>query len=103
MVGSVRARAEAERSQHLAVPGHGGAALRRVRHRLGRSAVLNHQQPARGFWRAHQMGLHITLKELKAVRLKVETFLSQLRGRSRWSGALEHYLRTLLPRSQMQV
>lgn len=49
------------------------------------------------------MGLHITLKELKAVRLKVETFLSQLRGRRvlLWEDnmAVKHILTNLTTKS----
>ena len=40
----------------------------------------NGTTPARGFWRPHQLVHHITLLELKAVRLTVETFLDELRG-----------------------
>jgi ribonuclease HI len=49
--------------------------------RGGWGAVLNGKVPARGFWRAHQRGWHITRLELLAVRLGVETFLGELRGR----------------------
>ena len=70
---------------------------------IGWGGVLNHQQPARGFWQAHQRGLHITLKELKAVRLTVETFLSQLRGRRvlLWEDnmAVKHILTNLTTKS----
>ena len=41
----------------------------------GWGGVLNGLTPARGFWRESQLALHITLKELKAVRFMVETFV----------------------------
>ena len=47
----------------------------------GWGGVLNERLPAHGFWRLHQKGEHITLKELRAVRYTVETFLPHLRGR----------------------
>ena len=40
----------------------------------------NGTTPARGFWRPHQLVHHITLLELKAVRLTMEMFLDELRG-----------------------
>jgi hypothetical protein len=43
--------------------------------------VLNNQCPARGTWRPHQAGEHITSLELRAVLYTVETFLDRLRGR----------------------
>jgi hypothetical protein len=43
--------------------------------------VLNGLKPAAGAWRLHQKGLHITLKELKAVRFTVETFVRELNGK----------------------
>jgi hypothetical protein len=48
---------------------------------VGWGGVLNGLRPARGFWRASQMPLHITLKELKAVRFTVETFAKDLAGK----------------------
>jgi hypothetical protein len=42
--------------------------------------VLNEQLEARDFWPAADRQLHITWKELKAVRLTVLSFLQQLRG-----------------------
>jgi hypothetical protein len=48
---------------------------------VGWGGVLNGLYPARGFWRAGQKPLHITLKELKAVRFTVETFQASLHGR----------------------
>ena len=48
---------------------------------VGWGGVLNGLKPARGAWRLHQKKHHITLKELKAVRFTVETFLAELRGR----------------------
>jgi hypothetical protein len=47
----------------------------------GWGGVLNNTTPARGFWRPHQLQYHITHLELLAVRLTVETFLDDLRGR----------------------
>eukprot|EP00873_Tetraselmis_striata_P013783 jgi/Tetstr1/434047/TSEL_023191.t1 len=47
----------------------------------GWGAVLNETTEARGFWYAGDRELHITYKELKAVRYAVLTFLSELRGR----------------------
>jgi hypothetical protein len=47
--------------------------------RLG--AVLNEQLEARGFWPAENQQRHITLRELKAVRVAVHAFLPILRGR----------------------
>ena len=46
----------------------------------GWGAVLDGTDVARGFWRPHQAGLHITCLELLAVRLGVESFLPRLRG-----------------------
>jgi hypothetical protein len=48
---------------------------------VGWGGVLNGLRPTRGFWRASQRELHITLKELKAVRFTVETFLADLNGK----------------------
>ncbi len=48
---------------------------------VGWGGVLNGLRPARGEWRPHQRRWHITLKELKAVRFTVETFIAELRGR----------------------
>eukprot|EP00873_Tetraselmis_striata_P017016 jgi/Tetstr1/437280/TSEL_026009.t1 len=47
----------------------------------GWGAVLNETTEARGFWYDGDRELHITYKELKAVRYAVITFLSELRGR----------------------
>ena len=47
----------------------------------GWGGVLNYTTPARGFFRPHQLQMHITHLELLAVRLTVETFLDDLRGR----------------------
>ena len=47
----------------------------------GWGAALNSETPAAGFWSAKQRESHITLLELKAVRLAVESFLTDLRGR----------------------
>ena len=47
----------------------------------GWGGVLNMRLPARGFWLPHQRRHHITVLELKAVRLLVETFGERLRGR----------------------
>ena len=43
--------------------------------------MLNNLHPAHGFWRSSQRDLHITLKELKAVRFTVEVFVRELAGR----------------------
>ena len=48
---------------------------------FGWGAVLNDHREARGFWPRADLDEHITFKELKAVRLAVETFLPQLRCR----------------------
>ena len=48
----------------------------------GWGAVLNDHDEARGFWYQPDRSLHITFKELKAVRLAVESFLPQLRHRN---------------------
>lgn len=48
---------------------------------FGWGAVLNDVLEARGFWPRPDLGRHITWKELKAVRLAVESFLPQVRGR----------------------
>ena len=37
--------------------------------------------PARGFWSAAEAELHITFRELRAVRLFIETYVDSLRGR----------------------
>jgi ribonuclease HI len=50
--------------------------------RGGWGAVLNGTVPARGFWAGRYRSLHITHLELIAVRLAVETFLEELRGRT---------------------
>ena len=47
---------------------------------FGWGAVLNNSVEARGFWQGPDRQ-HITWKELKAVRLAVESFLKELRGR----------------------
>eukprot|EP00873_Tetraselmis_striata_P022075 jgi/Tetstr1/442339/TSEL_030479.t1 len=47
----------------------------------GWGAVLNETTEARGFWYDGGRELHITYKELKAVRYAVLTFLSEMRGR----------------------
>eukprot|EP00873_Tetraselmis_striata_P041951 jgi/Tetstr1/462215/TSEL_007278.t1 len=44
-------------------------------------AVLNGRLEARGFWGAADERQHITWKELKAIRLAVESFLPHLAGR----------------------
>eukprot|EP00873_Tetraselmis_striata_P019085 jgi/Tetstr1/439349/TSEL_027787.t1 len=46
----------------------------------GWGAVLKETTEARGFWYDGNRELHITYKELKAVRYAVHTFLSELRG-----------------------
>ena len=48
----------------------------------GWGAVLNDHDEARGFWYQPDRSLHITFKELKAVRLAVESFLPQLKHRN---------------------
>lgn len=48
---------------------------------FGWGGVLNEHLEARGYWYGPDRDQHITWKELKAVRLTVETFLEQLRGR----------------------
>ena len=48
---------------------------------VGWGAAVELTVPAQGFWRAHQMKHHITLKELKAVRFAVESFLPELAGK----------------------
>lgn len=48
---------------------------------FGWGAVLNGVHEARGFWTGSDRLQHITLKELKAVRLAVLSFLRLLRGR----------------------
>ena len=48
----------------------------------GWGAVLNEQHEARGFWYELDRAQHITFKELKAVRLAVQSFLPQLRHRN---------------------
>jgi hypothetical protein len=50
----------------------------------GWEAVLNdnHACHARGFWYDSNRHQHITWKELRAVRLAIESFLPQLRGRN---------------------
>jgi hypothetical protein len=48
---------------------------------FGWGGVLNGRYPTRGLWTPAQAGLHITEKELRAVRLTVEAFLPHLRGR----------------------
>eukprot|EP00873_Tetraselmis_striata_P006616 jgi/Tetstr1/426880/TSEL_017093.t1 len=47
----------------------------------GWGAVLNGRHEARGFWGAADERQHITWKELKAVRLAMESFLPHLAGR----------------------
>ena len=47
----------------------------------GWGGVLNGLTPAQGFWRESQRALHITLKELKAVHITVETFVRELNGK----------------------
>ena len=47
----------------------------------GWGATLNNHLEARGFWTQTERGLHITHKELQAVRHAVQSFLPQLRGR----------------------
>eukprot|EP00873_Tetraselmis_striata_P028836 jgi/Tetstr1/449100/TSEL_036312.t1 len=47
----------------------------------GWGAVLNGRLEARGFWGAADERQHITWKELKAVRLAVESFMPHLAGR----------------------
>jgi hypothetical protein len=42
----------------------------------------NHAYQARGFWYDDDRHQHIILKELRAVRLAIESFLPQLRGRT---------------------
>ena len=45
---------------------------------IGWGAVLDNTVPASGFWRSHQQHEHITLKELRAVRYAVESFMPEL-------------------------
>jgi len=45
---------------------------------IGWGAVLDSTVPASGFWRSHQQHEHITLKELRAVRYAVESFMPEL-------------------------
>jgi hypothetical protein len=40
--------------------------------------MLDSTVPASGFWRSHQQHEHITLKELRAVRYAVESFMPEL-------------------------
>eukprot|EP00873_Tetraselmis_striata_P046012 jgi/Tetstr1/466276/TSEL_000956.t1 len=47
----------------------------------GWGAVLNEHHEARGFWYDDDRNAHITLKELKAVRLAIESFLPMLQNR----------------------
>ena len=49
----------------------------------GWGGILNNQlqAPAHGFWDSHDRTLHITMLELKAVRLNILSFLDKLRGR----------------------
>eukprot|EP00873_Tetraselmis_striata_P006395 jgi/Tetstr1/426659/TSEL_016929.t1 len=47
----------------------------------GWGAVLNEHHEARGFWYDDGRNAHITLKELKAVRLAIESFLPMLQNR----------------------
>jgi Reverse transcriptase (RNA-dependent DNA polymerase) len=49
--------------------------------KLAWGAVLNISVPARGFWTPHERRQHITFLELRAVRLAVENWAEQLRGR----------------------
>jgi hypothetical protein len=44
-------------------------------------AVLNDCVEARGFWAGQDKHMHITFKELKAVRCAIESFLPELKGR----------------------
>jgi hypothetical protein len=44
-------------------------------------AVLNVCIEARGFWTGQDKKIHITFKELKAVRYAIESFLPELKGR----------------------
>jgi hypothetical protein len=50
----------------------------------GWGAVLhdNHAYQARGFWYDDNRHQHLTWKDLRAVRLVIESFLPQLRGRN---------------------
>jgi hypothetical protein len=48
----------------------------------GWGAVLNEYLEARGFCSKEDEHCHITWKELKAVRLSLESFLPQLAGRN---------------------
>jgi len=48
----------------------------------GWGGVLNDLKTARGFWYDLDRASHITFKELKAVRLAIESFLPDLMGRS---------------------
>lgn len=48
---------------------------------FGWGGVLNGRRPTRGLWSSEEVGAHITLKELRAVRLTIEAFLPELRGR----------------------
>eukprot|EP00873_Tetraselmis_striata_P006219 jgi/Tetstr1/426483/TSEL_016784.t1 len=47
----------------------------------GSGVVLNEHHEARGFWYDDDRNAHITLKELKAVRLAIESFLPMLQNR----------------------
>lgn len=48
----------------------------------GWGAVLNDMKTARGFWYDTDRASHITFKELKAVRLAIESFLPYVAGRA---------------------
>jgi hypothetical protein len=52
----------------------------------GWGAVLNSHKEARGFWSPCDEAMHNILKELKAVRLAVQTFLPHLA----WRNVLQH-------------
>ena len=47
----------------------------------GWGGVLDGAMPVRGDWSASEQRLHITLKELRAVRLTIEQFAEELRGK----------------------
>jgi hypothetical protein len=63
----------------------------------GWGAILNGRLESRGFKRIHDEHQHITLKELKALRLAVDSFLPHLSGRSdgqaaSWAHSLDLFL-----------
>ena len=57
------------------------AAPAAVARQAGLAAEQPRRTPAAGFWSPEELPLHITFKELRAVRLSVEHFLPELTGR----------------------